>query len=364
MTTVTTTKAEIGNAVKSAAGVAPSKSTMAIVTNLLIRKHGDGVTFTASDLELEMHYKASIAGDDFAVTVPAKKFGQIISALKSDDKISMTLDGNKLLVKAGRSRFNLATLPAEDYPEMPEYKASDAAKFEITQAALHKAIGSVSHAMAIADIRTYLNGVHLVSDGVLTAVATDGHRLATIKTDVPCPKFSTILPKKAADELMRQLKPVDSIVSVEINDRYALFDLGSLTIKSKLIEGRFPDWERVIPRTNDNLVIAGKSEILDSIARASILANDRLNSALVKVDGNVLSVACKNLDGEESNDEIEVQHDGATIECGFNFHYLRDAASAIDGDVVNMAFRSDVAGAVLISGTDPALRCVVMPMRV
>ena len=171
MTTVTTTKAEIGNAVKSAAGVAPSKSTMAIVTNLLIRKYGDGVTFTASDLELEMHYKASIAGDDFAVTVPAKKFGQIISALKSDDKISMTLDGNKLLVKAGRSRFNLATLPAEDYPEMPEYKASDAAKFEITQAALHKAIGSVSHAMAIADIRTYLNGVHLVSDGVLTAVS-------------------------------------------------------------------------------------------------------------------------------------------------------------------------------------------------
>lgn len=363
MTTIITTKAEIGNAVKSASGVAPTRSTMPIVTNLLIRKNGDGVTFTASDLELEMHYKASISGDDFAVTVPAKKFGQIISALKSDDKISMTIDDNKLLVKSGRSRFSLSTLPSEDYPEMPEYKGDDSVRFEITQFELLKAIGSVSHAMAINDIRTYLNGVLLSSDGKLTTVATDGHRMATLKTDVSCPEFSIILPRKAAEEIIRQVKPTDQMVYVEVNSRYALFNLGSLTIKSKLIEGKFPDWERVVPRNNHNLVIASKSEILNSIARASILANDRLSGALVKIDGISMSVSCKNQDGEDSMDEIEVQHDGASIECGFNFNYLRDAANAINGDVVNMAF-GHAAGSVLISGNDSAMRCVVMPMRV
>jgi DNA polymerase-3 subunit beta len=360
---ITTTKSEIGSAVKSAAGVAPSKSTMPIVTNLLIRKQGDSVTFTASDLELEMHYKASIAGDDFAVTVPAKKFGQIIGAMKADDKITMSLDGNKLLVKAGRSRFNLATLPADDYPEMPAYTASDAAKFTITQQALQKAIGSVIHAVAVQDIRTYLNGVYLESKGTLIAVGTDGHRLSAYKTDAPCPAFSTIVPRKAAEELLRQLKPVDTPVSVEINDRYALFDLGYLTIKTKLIENKFPDYERVVPSSNDNYVSAGKAELVDSIGRASILANDKLNGVLVSVSGGIMAMACKNIDGEESNDEIEVQHDGEDIETGFNFHYLRDAVAAIDSDSINMAFRTGAAGAVLITGNDAALRCVVMPMR-
>ena len=359
-----TTKTQIASAVKSASSVAPSKSTMPIVTNLLMRKVGDTLTFTASDLEIEMHYRVAIDGDDFAVTVPAKKFAQIISAMQADAKISMQLTDGKLLVKAGKSRFNLATLPADDYPDLPEYTAHDAVKFRISQRALLSALGSVMHAIAAQDIRVYLNGALFESARTLTIVGTDGHRMAAFDTGEQVAQMRRILPRKACEELLRQLKSVDDVVSVEFNDRYAVFDFGNLVLKSKLIDGNFPDWSRVLPKNNNNLIVADRQSIIDAINRTAILANDRLNGMQVKVAGNMLHLACKNADGEESSDEIEISHDGSEIEAGFNFQYLRDALSAIDGDVANIAMSDDGKSAALISGNSGNLRCVVMPMRV
>lgn len=361
---LTTTKTQIASAVKSASSVAPSKSTMPIVTNLLMRKVGDTMTFTASDLEIEMHYRVVIDGDDFAVTVSAKKFAQIISAMQADAKISMQLTDNKLLVKAGKSRFNLATLPADDYPDLPEYTQDDAVKFHISQSALLRAIGSVMHAVAVRDIRVYLNGALFESTDTLKIIGTDGYRMAAFDTGVAVEQMRRILPRKACEELLRQLKAVDDMVSVEFNDRYAVFDFGYLVLKSKLIDGNFPDWQRVLPKHNQNIVSVDRQAVVDSINRTAILANDRLNCMQVNVAGNMLHLACKNADGEESSDEIEINHDGSDIEAGFNFHYLRDALTAIDGDTANIALGHDGKSAALISDNSANLQCVTMPMRV
>ncbi|MES2089812.1 MAG: DNA polymerase III subunit beta, partial [Pseudomonadota bacterium] len=289
------------SALQVVAGIVERRHTLPILANVLIRKTGESVEFTTSDLEIQVRTAAQLDGDsgNYAVTVGAKKLIDILKSLPSDQIVSLTANQAKLTLQAGKSRFTLQTLPADDFPLVQEAIDFGPA-FSVPQKTLKSLISQVHFSMAVHDIRYYLNGILFVAEGkTLTLVATDGHRLALAQAtlEVEMPKQEVILPRKTVLELQRLLKddPKGSEEEQQIEMRFAgnqaKFNFAGLEFVTKLVEGKFPDYNRVVPKNHRNHITLGRATLLSSLQRAAILTSEKFKGVRLNVSPGTLGIA-------------------------------------------------------------------------
>jgi DNA polymerase-3 subunit beta len=357
------------DALQSVAGIVERRHTLPILANVLLRKNGPMVEMTTSDLEIQVRTSADLGGDagTFSTTVGARKLIDILRALPSDQTITLSAAASKLTLQAGKSRFTLQTLPSEDFPLVNE-AVDFGPTFSIPQKTLKDLINQVHFAMAVHDIRYYLNGILFIAEGkTLTLVATDGHRLglaqATLETDVPS-KQEVILPRKTVLELQRLLKDEDTAIEMRFAGNQARFMFSGMEFVTKLVEGKFPDYNRVIPKNHRNSVTLGRAPLLACLQRAAILTSEKFKGVRVNIEPGVLRIASSNAEQEEAKEELEVDYTGDTIDIGFNVTYLIDVLSNVSQEMVKLELQDSSASALLTVPERPGFKYVVMPMRI
>ena len=353
---------------QSVAGIVERRHTLPILANVLIRKTGNALQLTTSDLEVQIRTTAELGGDtgDFTTTVNARKIIDVLRTMPSDQTVSLETSQDKLVLKGGKSRFTLASLPAEDFPLVQE-AASFGPAFSVPQKTLKHLLGQVAFAMAVQDIRYYLNGILFVAEGKrLSLVATDGHRLAfaSAELDVEVPKQEVILPRKTVIELQRLLSDADGALEMRFASNQAKFSFGTLEFVTKLVEGKFPDYNRVIPRNHHNSVTLGRAPLLASLQRTAIMTSDKFKGVRLNIEPGQLRVASNNAEQEEAVDELDIDYGGDAIEIGFNVTYLIDALSNMGQDMVKISLADGNSSALLTLPDSDSFKYVVMPMRI
>jgi DNA polymerase-3 subunit beta len=362
-------QANLLEALQSVAGIVERRHTLPILANVLMRKTGDGIEFTTSDLEIQVRTQAQLGGDEgnLATTVGARKLIDILKSLPADQVVTLTAAQNKLTLQGGKSRFTLQTLPADDFPLVNE-SVDFGPTFAVPQKTLRELINQVHFAMAVHDIRYYLNGILFIAEGkTLTLVATDGHRLALaqaqLETEVPT-KQEVILPRKTVLELQRLLKVDDTAIDMRFANNQAKFAFSGMEFVTKLVEGKFPDYNRVIPKNHKNAVTLGRAPLLSSLQRAAILTSDKFKGVRVNIEPGVLRIASSNAEQEEAKEELEIDYDGDAIEIGFNVTYLIDVLANSNDDMVKLELQDSAASALFSLPAQPGFKYVVMPMRI
>ena len=353
---------------QSVAGIVERRHTLPILANVLIRKIGQAVQVTTSDLEIQIRTTATLDGDagNFTTTVGARKLIDILRTMPSDQTVSLESSQNKLILKGGKSRFTLQTLPAEDFPLVQE-SASYGPVFSVPQKTLRDLLNQVSFAMAVHDIRYYLNGILFVAEGKqLSLVATDGHRLAFTSAllDVEVPKQEVILPRKTVIEMQRLLSDGDGNIEMQFANNQAKFTFEGMEFITKLVEGKFPDYNRVIPKNHKNAVVLGRAPLLASLQRAAILTSEKFKGVRVNIEPGVLRIASSNAEQEEAKEELEIDYNGDAIEIGFNVTYLIDVLANSPHEMVKLELQDSAASALFSVPEQPGFKYVVMPMRI
>lgn len=361
-------QAQIVAALQSVSGVVERRQTMPILANVLLHKQNDAIHLIASDLEIQVRTNENLGGDsgDFQTTVGARKLIDIVNSMPADQVITLTVDGDKATVKGGKSKFTLKTLPAADFPLVQ--KATDFDEpFSLPQKTLKDLMAQVSFSMAANDIRYYLNGILFVAEGnTLSLVATDGHRLAFTQAtlDNEVPKQNVILPRKTVLELQRLLSDNDEPMELQFAGNQARFRFGKMEFISKLVEGKFPNYDQVIPKNNVHHVTLDRATLLASLKRTAILSNEKLKGVHMRFEANKLRVDCNNGEHEEAFDEIDVQYDGAVVDIGFNVTYLIDVLNHLDQDNVTMSLLDGSNSVLITVPENDSFKYVVMPMRI
>jgi DNA polymerase-3 subunit beta len=347
-------------------GVVERRQTMPILANVLLAAKDGIVSVTATDLEVELVAQSPVdeIKQEGSITVPARKLLDICRALGDDAQVSLQVEGDRMVVKSGRSRFVLSTLPAADFPVIENIDENRA--ISLSQGAVRKLLEKTHFSMAQQDVRYYLNGTLLeTGGGFVRAVATDGHRLALCEVDLGetgDAMQQVIIPRKGVLELQRLLGDEDD-VDLSIGQNHIRANVGSIRFTSKLIDGRFPDYDRVIPKPDGNTLRAGKDYLRRALQRAAILSNEKYRGIRLDLSNKSLKIQANNPDQEEAQDEIEVQYEGDSMEIGFNVNYLLDAIAAVDADEVELGFVDANSSCVIHGpGVDDA-KFVVMPMR-
>ncbi|MDU7586212.1 MULTISPECIES: DNA polymerase III subunit beta [Diaphorobacter] len=353
---------------QSVAGIVERRHTLPILANVLLRKTGNAIQLTTSDLEIQIRTTAELGGDtgDFTTTVGARKLIDILKTMPSDQTVSLESSQSKLILKGGKSRFTLQTLPAEDFPLVQE-AASFGPAFSVPQKVLKSLLGQVSFAMAVQDIRYYLNGILFVAEGTtLSLVATDGHRLAfaSAQLDVEVPKQEVILPRKTVLELQRLLSDADGAIEMQFANNQAKFSFGGMEFVTKLVEGKFPDYNRVIPKNHHNSVTLGRAPLLASLQRTAIMTSDKFKGVRLNIEPGLLRVASNNAEQEEAVDELDIDYGGDAIEIGFNVSYLIDALANMGQDMVKVDLADGNSSALMTIPDNEHFKYVVMPMRI
>jgi DNA polymerase-3 subunit beta len=363
---------KILSALQAVAGIVERRHTLPILANVLIRKDGSRIEFTTSDLEIQVRTHAQLGGDEggFATTVGARKLIDILRSMPTDQVVTLTANQNKLTLQGGKSRFTLQTLPADDFPLVQE-AADFGPSFGVPQRALKRLIDQVHFAMAVHDIRYYLNGILFVAEGKsLTLVATDGHRLALAQStlDVEIPKQEVILPRKTVLELQRLLKDEkdgdEGLIEMRFAGNQAKFSFGGMEFVTKLVEGKFPDYNRVIPKNHKNTVVLGRASLLASLQRAAILTSEKFKGVRVNIEPGALRIASSNAEQEEAKEELEIDYNGDAIEIGFNVTYLIDALSNMSVEMVRLELQDTNSSALITVPEQSGFKYVVMPMRI
>jgi DNA polymerase III subunit beta len=347
-------------------GVVERKQTLPILANVLVRVTGKELSLAATDLEVELRTKVEIDGaKDEEFTVPARKLLDICKALPESAEVSLEVEGDKAVLRSGRGRYSLGILPAQDFPGVEEKPAVE--RFRIAEDALKNLLEKTQFAMAQQDVRYYLNGLLLeVRNGRVRTVATDGHRLALceLADDGLADKdVQVIVPRKAVMELGRLLERTDGMVDVEISASHIKLRIGETTFVSKLIDGRFPDYERVIPRGEPERLLADREALRQALIRTAILSNEKYRGIRFRLEAGMLELVAHNPEQEEAEEKVEVDYEGRELVIGFNVGYLLDVINVLDTDQVEFAL-IDANSSCLIQGEgrDDA-RYVVMPMR-
>ncbi|KLR59539.1 DNA polymerase III subunit beta [Diaphorobacter sp. J5-51] len=353
---------------QSVAGIVERRHTLPILANVLLRKTGNAIQLTTSDLEIQIRTTAELGGDtgDFTTTVGARKLIDILKTMPSDQTVSLESNQSKLILKGGKSRFTLQTLPAEDFPLVQE-AASFGPAFSVPQKVLKSLLGQVSFAMAVQDIRYYLNGILFVAEGTtLSLVATDGHRLAfaSAQLDVEVPKQEVILPRKTVLELQRLLSDAEGAIEMQFANNQAKFSFGGMEFVTKLVEGKFPDYNRVIPKNHHNSVTLGRAPLLASLQRTAIMTSDKFKGVRLNIEPGLLRVASNNAEQEEAVDELDIDYGGDAIEIGFNVSYLIDALANMGQDMVKVDLADGNSSALMTIPDNEHFKYVVMPMRI
>lgn len=372
MIVLKTAQEKLLSALQSVSGIVERRHTLPILANVLLRKNGGKIEFTTSDLEIQVRTLDTFDGDSsaFSATVGARKLIDILRSLPADQVVTLSANQSKLTLQGGKSRFTLQTLPSEDFPLVQE-AADFGPVFKVPQATLKSLINQVHFAMAVHDIRYYLNGILFVAEGKnLTLVATDGHRLALAQAtlDADIPKQEVILPRKTVLELQRLLKDDKGDEQAAIEMRFAgnqaKFSFSGMEFVTKLVEGKFPDYNRVIPKNHKNHITLGRAPLLSSLQRAAILTSEKFKGVRVNIEPGTLRIASSNAEQEEAKEEIEIDYAGDSIEIGFNVTYLMDALANMSAEMIKLELQ-DTNSSVLITVPEQAgFKYVVMPMRI
>jgi DNA polymerase-3 subunit beta len=359
-------------ALQAVAGIVERRHTLPILANVLIRKTGSQLEFTTSDLEIQVRTHAEFDGDDakFSTTVGARKLIDILRSMPADQIVTLSAQAAKLTLQGGKSRFTLQSLPADDFPLVQE-NADFGPSFSVPQKTLKSLINQVHFAMAVHDIRYYLNGILFVAEGKsLTLVATDGHRLALAQATLEesIPKQEVILPRKTVLELMRLLKDekegADAPIEMRFAGNQAKFTFSGMEFVTKLVEGKFPDYNRVIPKNHKHHVMIGRTTLLASLQRAAILTSEKFKAVRLSFEAGALRIASSNAEQEEAKEEIEIDYDAELIEIGFNVTYLMDALSNNSYEMVRIELNDSNSSALFTVPEMPGFKYVVMPMRI
>jgi DNA polymerase-3 subunit beta len=359
------------DALQDVLGAVERRHTLPILANVLLRKSGSSLTLTTSDLDLQISTHAEPGGDEGTVstTVAARKLADILRALPPQGTASLSLRAGKLHLQAGKSRFTLHTLPAQDYP-LAQEAADLAPPLALPQALFRGLLAQVAFAMAVQDIRYYLNGVLLSLDGhTITLVATDGNRLATAQATVQgeLPKTEVILPRKAVQELLRLLRddaPASSPLQMRLAPAQARFSLNGTELVTKLIEGKYPDYRRVIPANATQHLTLPRDVLQAGLQRTALLANERFKAVTLQLEAGMLRLSTSNAEHEEASEEIAVQHDGPPLQIGLNVAYVLDLLAQTDADTVTLALRDAQSPVLFTLAAQPGFRYVVSPLRI
>ena len=356
------------SALQAVAGIVERRHTLPILANVLIRKNGGQIEFTTSDLEIQVRTSAELGGDaaSFSTTVGARKLIDILRSLPSDQIVTLSSTQTKLTLAGGKSRFTLQTMPADDFPLVQE-SADFGPMFSVPQKILRGLVAQVHFAMAVHDIRYYLNGILFVAEGKqLSLVATDGHRLAFANAtlDVEVPRQEVILPRKTVLEMQRLLSDAEGAIEMQFASNQAKFSFGGMEFVTKLVEGKFPDYNRVIPKNHKNAVTLGRAPLLASLQRTAILTSEKFKGVRLNIEPGTLRVASNNAEQEEAVDELDIDYGGDAIEIGFNVTYLIDALSNMDQEMVKMELADSNSSALLTIPDNATFKYVVMPMRI
>ncbi|GGC10586.1 DNA polymerase III subunit beta [Marinobacterium zhoushanense] len=349
------------------AGVVERRQTLPVLSNILLVAEGNQLSLTGTDLEVELIGRVELdePAEAGSVTVPARKLMDICKSLSDDARIELELSGQKMVIKSGRSRFSLSTLPASEFPNVED--SPQAMQLTLPQAALRHLIEQTGFSMAQQDVRYYLNGMLLeVRDGTLRAVSTDGHRLATAISDVEVEdgiQHQIIVPRKGILELARLLQGGDNPVSLVIGANHIRANVGDFTFTSKLVDGKFPDYQRVIPRNGDKTMLGDRLELRQVFSRIAILSNEKYRGVRLSLSDGMLQVMANNPEQEEAEETVAVDYEGGTLEIGFNVNYLLDVLSILNSDVVRFTLFDSNSSALIEGFEEPDSTYVVMPMR-
>mgnify|MGYP001279775928 CR=1 FL=1 len=357
---------------QSVIGIVERRHTLPILSNVLIEKSENQLTLMATDLEIQISTQIPYENshEDFSITVSAKKLQDICRAFTEDTTIALDKDDNKIRVRAGNSNFSLQTLPSSDFPKISAINDSQRT-IKLPQNTLRKLLDSVQYAMAQQDIRYYLNGLLLIDDTInIRVVATDGHRLALISHALDndgadtSKKQEVILPRKSVIELIKLLNDSEDEVIIDIGLNQVRFSFANIVMISKIVEGKFPDYNKVVPINYQNSVEINRIQLLHALQRASILSNEKFSGVRLVLTQNSLRIICSNNEQEEAQEELEIKYEGTPLDIGFNVRYLLDVLNNFNDENVICSF-GDVNSSALITvpGNDD-FKYVVMPMRI
>jgi DNA polymerase-3 subunit beta len=349
------------------AGVVERRQTLPVLSNILLVAEGDQLSMTGTDLEVELVGRVTLdePAEAGSITVPARKLMDICKSLPDSARIELTLTGQKMVIKAGRSRFSLSTLPAAEFPNVED--SPETLELSMIQQQLRNLIDKTGFSMAQQDVRYYLNGMLLeIADGQLRSVSTDGHRLATSVTPVDAQdglQHQIIVPRKGILELARLLQSGDEELRLVIGASHIRAHVGDFTFTSKLVDGKFPDYERVIPKNGDKILLSDRMELRQVLSRIAILSNEKYRGVRLALSSGYLQVMANNPEQEEAEETLAVDYEGDSLEVGFNVNYLLDCLSILNSDVVRLTL-SDSNSSALVEGFDEdGSVYVVMPMR-
>ena len=376
MIVLKTSQDQLLSALQSVAGIVERRHTLPVLANVLLKKEGGSIQLTTSDLEIQIRTHAELGGDEgsFATTVGVRKLIDILRTMPADQTVSLESQQEKLLHKGGKSRFTLQTLPAEDFPLVQEAPGFGPA-FSVPQKTLKDLLGQVSFSMAVHDIRYYLNGILFETDGKrLSLVATDGHRLAftSATLDVEVPRQQVILPRKTVIELERLLSDAAApegeqapMIEMQFAANQAKFSFGGMEFVTKLVEGKFPDYNRVIPQSPKNSVTLGRAVLLACLQRTAIMTSDKFKGVRLNLEPGTLRIASSNAEQEEAVDELDIDYGGDAIEIGFNVTYLMDVLSTLkQQEMITIGLQDANSSALITLPGDDNFKYVVMPMRI
>ncbi len=359
-------KLELFTPLQQVVGVVERKQTHEVMNNLLFVATEDSLQITGTDNEVELKTTIPlIVTEPGRSTIPARKLFDICRSLDDNARLDFEVDTEKAKVKTGKSRFTLATLPVDEFPLVDEL--IDATAISLPQKQLDLAIKRTSFAMAQQDVRYYLNGLLLqIGENELCCVSTDGHRLALHRTAVDInvtEAISAIIPRKAISELSRLMDDTDTDITLNLTGNHLQVKLGALQLTTKLIDGKFPDYEKVIPLASTNIAIVDRDLLKQALRRSAILANETYKGVRLTLAKDQLGIQTNNPKHEEAEDELQIDYDGEPIEIGFNVVYLLDVLNAIDSETAELNVSDNTSSMVIHPSDDKQSTYVVMPMR-
>lgn len=350
-------------------GIVERRHTLPVLANVLFRKTSDVLTLTSTDIEIQIKTQITVAigSEDVNTTVNAKKLLDILKALPDGKDVALNLKDSKVAITSGKSKFNLQTLSANDFPEMKTDGFSKT--ITLKQSDLTNLLKKADYAMAVQDIRYYLNGMLMIVEGKqLAVVATDGHRLAYANTATDedlGDKKEFILPRKTVMELQRLLKDSDDTVKIELSNNQIRLTFNDIELTSKLVEGKFPDYQKVIPLEYSKQIPINRVQLQQALQRVSILSNEKFKGVRCLVEANTIKITSTNTDQENALEELDCEYSGDALDIGFNVVYLLDLLSHQKTENIVLNLGQSANQSVLITTTeDPSFRYVVMPMRI
>jgi len=349
------------------ASVVERRQTLPILANVKMVLDGDKLAITGTDLEVELIGRMSLAaaGEPGEVTVPARKLVDICKSLPDGSNIEVSLEESRLLLKSGRSRFTLSTLPAREFPSVEDSIGTH--QFTVKQSQLRRLIERTGFAMAQQDVRYYLNGMLWeVDSSHLRVVATDGHRLAMCSLQAElgvAESTKVILPRKGVIELSRLLLDDEGDISVVIGSNHVRATTDAFTFTSKLVDGKFPEYQRVLPRAANKMVVGSRLELKDAFSRAAILSNEKYRGVRMELTEGNLKIVANNPEQEEAQEIVPVEYQGDSVEIGFNVGYLLDVLGVLSGEKVKLSLSDPNSSALVEEAEEGDSLYVVMPMR-